>query len=567
MKTTIQAGLALASIVIDAYLVNADMHLAGEMDADCKSMYEIVCSESKMFGNHTSALCDLITSLNLQESLDVTPMTPRSEVTPMTLFAPNNEAIDLMPVEVTDEDDLLDLLMYHVTTVGAMSSEDLECGEKIEMMNGKDTRTICDNKAKDYIYQKGFSNPRNNMPMAQEITKACNGYVYAITQVMLPKRYSEQLAMGQDSDQEDDEEDMNAAPLDDDIFNNMASQEILDEIAFAENVAQSGQMTAEDMLLAKADMLEGPNPCADAMIGFPGAVDCLGEDDADVTVDPNVIAGPQAATNVTKGYNGQMEVDVMPLTEPYYKKGLCPVNVHWHLGAEHYSKGEYDCDDETKCGPTPINERRRMYTGKARQGYQCNFYDPNDEKFTKPYEWKYCDKSMEVGQTYEVHWPHSSAGACGTPDQYQSPFYNGVFCNLPLDVFGTLTAQDVANNVGVQGQIFTIVNDDNYYYPHLFDGMIIDGEFGTDLAIYTGSTTGDSKNNTKCSAYSPITWQVDRKCHMISASSFDKMCADMVSQRNDMSSDLYAHGSRELVADYLAANNHQRELLRGNKKA
>lgn len=21
---------------------------------------------------------------------------------------------------------------------------------------------------------------------------------------------------------------------------------------------------------------------------------------------------------------------------------MCPVNVHWHLGTEHYSKGEYD---------------------------------------------------------------------------------------------------------------------------------------------------------------------------------------------------------------------------------
>jgi hypothetical protein len=33
-----------------------------------------------------------------------------------------------------------------------------------------------------------------------------------------------------------------------------------------------------------------------------------------------------------------------------------------------------------------------------------------------------------------------------------------------------------------------------------------------------------------------------------------------------MSDDLYAHGSRELVADVLAANNQQRGLLRKNKK-
>jgi hypothetical protein len=62
--------------------------------------------------------------------------------------------------------------------------------------------------------------------------------------------------------------------------------------------------------------------------------------------------------------------------------------------------------------------------------------------------------------------------------------------------------------------------------------------------------------------YTPITWQVDRKCHMISASSFDKLCYDMKMQRDDMSDDLYAHGSRELVKDDLVANNQARKTLR-----
>ena len=163
---------------------------------------------------------------------------------------------------------------------------------------------------------------------------------------------------------------------------------------------------------------------------------------------------------------------------------------------------------------------------------------------------------MEVGQTYEVHWPHSAAGACGTLNQYQTPFYDGVFCNLDMDTLSTLGAQDIASAVGVQAQIFTIVNDEDFYYPDLMHGMIIDGEKGMDIAMYTGSTTGTSRDNEICSQYSPITWQVDRKCHMVSASTFDKMCADMKSQRDDMSEDLYAHGSRELVADHLAANNH-----------
>ena len=81
---------------------------------------------------------------------------------------------------------------------------------------------------------------------------------------------------------------------------------------------------------------------------------------------------------------------------------------------------------------------------------------------------------------------------------------------------------------------------------------------GLDVAKYTGSTTGTTRNNTVCSKYTPITWQVDRKCHLISASSFDKMCADMKLQRDDMSGDFYAHGAREVVATNIAGDNLQR---------
>ena len=47
--------------------------------------------------------------------------------------------------------------------------------------------------------------------------------------------------------------------------------------------------------------------------------------------------------------------------------------------------------------------------------------------------------------------------------------------------------------------------------------------------------------NEICSGYTPITWQVDRKCHMISASTFDPLCYDVKTQRDDMSGDLYQH--------------------------
>jgi len=121
---------------------------------------------------------------------------------------------------------------------------------------------------------------------------------------------------------------------------------------------------------------------------------------------------------------------------------------------------------------------------------------------------------------------------------------------------GAVTTHD---NVGVQAQVFTIVNDETYYYPDLIKGAIIinslasNKDFWSGVAIYTGSTTGTSRDNVVCSAYSPITWQVDRKCHMISASSFDKLCADVKSQVDDMADDLYPRGSREHVSNELAS--------------
>jgi hypothetical protein len=245
---------------------------------------------------------------------------------------------------------------------------------------------------------------------------------------------------------------------------------------------------------------------------------------------------------------GGFDTDATPITEPYYKAGLCPVNVHWHIGAEHRSEGEYDEE-----GVDPDSRRA------GRQGFFCHHYDETDAKFTTEYDWQHC-KDMKVGHTYEVHWPHSAIGACGTPNQYQTPFYDGVLCKLSqLDGEKALNHQ-----VGVQAQVFQIVNDEAYYYPDLFRGMIVDGDKGADMAFYTGSTTGDKRNNDdSCSQYAPITWQVDRKCHLISASTFDKMCADMKMQRDDMTDDLHPHGSRELVATELSANN----LVDGNHVA
>jgi hypothetical protein len=285
-----------------------------------------------------------------------------------------------------------------------------------------------------------------------------------------------------------------------------------------------------------------------------------------------VDAVEQAGANVTKGFVGTINnTDTPPIQTSYYQAGLCPVNVHWHLGAEHLSVGQFDESGSGPCDDYAIEKDDDKYTGYRRlascdrrlasggveMGFQCHHYTESDNKFTDEYDWEHC-VDMEVGQTYEIHWPHSTVGACGTPYQYQTPFYDGVFCgiaNAAATAFvQSAGAAGVASNVGVQSQVFTIVNDETYYYPDLLKGMIVGGDYAQDVAFYTGSTTGTSRNNDDaCSAYSPITWQVDRTCHLISASSFDKMCADMKAQADDMTDDLYAHGARTVVDNDLSA--------------
>merc|ERR1712127_943641 len=74
---------------------------------------------------------------------------------------------------------------------------------------------------------------------------------------------------------------------------------------------------------------------------------------------------------------------------------------------------------------------------------------------------------MEVGETYEVHWPNSAFGSCGTVDQYQTPFYDGVLCHFGEE--GDILS-NLAFKVGVQAQIYTVVNDEAYFYPDMIRG-------------------------------------------------------------------------------------------------
>lgn len=256
----------------------------------------------------------------------------------------------------------------------------------------------------------------------------------------------------------------------------------------------------------------------------------------------------QAAADVTVGSTGQMVADLPPILVPFSQiEGMCPVNVHWHLGAEHRNTGTYDIPGAEWMRE---NDPNHHPSADVEPGNFCPGYNPADPKFTTPYAFQHCSEHMRVGYTYEIHWPHSNLGACGTEWQYQSHFMNGVLCkanevNMPVadavnSVFGTQTTK-----IGVQAQVFTIVNDSAYDYPtwNAMGGW--NSSLARDVAFYQGSTTGQQNGNVTCRGTGGmVSWQVDRGCNLISAWAFDELCRVMKEQKVDMSGDTHAHNAR-----------------------
>jgi hypothetical protein len=60
------------------------------------------------------------------------------------------------------------------------------------------------------------------------------------------------------------------------------------------------------------------NPCEGKKPAFEN-VQCV--------IDSIEQTGEQSGVNVTKGYQGERDTDAVPITEPYWQQGLCPVNV------------------------------------------------------------------------------------------------------------------------------------------------------------------------------------------------------------------------------------------------
>ena len=314
----------------------------------------------------------------------------------------------------------------------------------------------------------------------------------------------------------------------------------------------------------------GNNPCIDSTGQAPLRAD-LGDVDCEAST-----TGAQSATDVTKGAAGDRDPGIAPVVD-YNDAGMCTVNVHWHIGAEHRSEGQYDeaaaFDHPNKDTYAGSHRRLASADGGMRIGHMCTkgkeLWEANDASVrnsdgsVNEYDWKYC-KDMHVGLTYEFHWPHSSLGACQTPWQYQYHFLDGVLCGATQGGIDIATAANAlttkAHAIGVEGQVFTIVNGmgGDAVRPtwDVLNGW--DRQAAKDVAYYQGSTTGDAVQSgahagDKCRGTGDlVTWHVDRECHTLEASTMDEMCRRMlVISADDMSPDVIPHGARETVIQAL----------------
>jgi len=142
--------------------------LKGE-EPECQTIADIACSIAAF-----STACGLLTNTGLKDLLSYGLW---------TVFVPTNDAFDQAP-RFSSDTDLGMILRGHAVMNTTIAFEDLQCTEKIEMSNGKDTRTVC----KDGVtYQKGGGNADDQRPEIIETNiKACNGIVHVINQVILP---------------------------------------------------------------------------------------------------------------------------------------------------------------------------------------------------------------------------------------------------------------------------------------------------------------------------------------------------------------------------------------------
>ena len=118
------------------------------------------------------------------------------------------------------------------------------------------------------------------------------------------------------------------------------------------NAAAAGTTTT----LSIPDFLKGyehygTNPCIDSTGQAPLRAD-LGDVDCE-----DASTGAQSATDVTKGAPGTRDPALAPIAD-YNDMGMCTVNVHWHIGAEHRTDTSHKARLPAETAPPPTPPHR-----------------------------------------------------------------------------------------------------------------------------------------------------------------------------------------------------------------
>lgn len=231
--------------------------------------------------------------------------------------------------------------------------------------------------------------------------------------------------------------------------------------------------------------------------------------------------GPQTPRDID-GLSGENDriFSIAPSSEDM---NLC--NIHFHENAEHKAK-----DFSIFAG-----EGNHGYDS----GYKCNMSENLSAPELKPTKEKICKGKhgdLVPGDTIEVHWVFTS-------------------CDIePGKGLGSCVSKSCANpNLRVETQVFTLVNDSSAqdFNTLTYDGNKVNGlhqpkalPAGTGKAVeFTGSTTGPSYSDSKCSPYQ-VSWAVRPKCAKLDINTVGKWCADGNVFKED-----HAHGVRKLVTD------------------
>ena len=94
-----------------------------------------------------------------------------------------DELGDVLDEVLADDDLLKDILLFHAVDE-ELKADDLHCTGRTEMVNGRDTRTVCRDGD---IFQKGAGNLRRDRPrIIHADVEACNGVIHAVDEVLLP---------------------------------------------------------------------------------------------------------------------------------------------------------------------------------------------------------------------------------------------------------------------------------------------------------------------------------------------------------------------------------------------